>query len=354
MQRKLTALSTLGSLLGLALFASPGAMAADDLTCRSCVGTQEIENGAVTRGKIAPGAINRARISNGAVNRDKLSNNAVSREKLRNAAVSTAKIRDDAVTGSKIAEGAVGAAHLGLARTHYVDAPGPGFDVDCRDLIGKLASLTGPAVVFLGPGVYDCGDQPVEVGYKVSLIGSGRNSTTITGSYSHGLVEADAGAKIANLTVINTNNTSGRAAGLVTDGVNAVVRDVSARGVDQGVRIENDCDGININGLYAIAESSHGAAIGFDCIDGAMTINNVVASSPGLGVGIANTTPTVVFRNSVIHGGETSLASGPGPTPIFVAISSQIDGPLDLDGGGTASCIGSFDGNYAPLDENCE
>ena len=84
-----------GAVLALALAgpAGPALAQASDVVCNKCVGTTDIDIGAVTTGR--------------------LSDNAVSAAKLRNLAVTAAKLQNGAVTAAKLQDGAVTAAKLG-------------------------------------------------------------------------------------------------------------------------------------------------------------------------------------------------------------------------------------------------
>ena len=110
-----------------------------------------------------------------------LADGSVDSEALADGAVTAAKIADGAVTFAKIADGAIGAAKLGLTNTIYLEDTGSDID-NCLDLLDALTGLVGPASVVLGPGIYDCGSNPVVLPAQVSLIGSGQNLTTVTGS----------------------------------------------------------------------------------------------------------------------------------------------------------------------------
>jgi len=84
--------------------------------------TGDVEDGAITSGKIKDGTIATAdlannsvttdKIADGAVTSNKFGNNAVSTAKITDANITTAKLADDAVTAAKIADGNVGANQL--------------------------------------------------------------------------------------------------------------------------------------------------------------------------------------------------------------------------------------------------
>lgn len=88
----------------------------------------------------------------------------------------------DSITSEDLADGVVTAAKLGLANTAYVAADGATALDNCDALIAKMAEATGPALVVLGPGTYDCDDRQVVGPGAVSLQGTDRKRTTITGS----------------------------------------------------------------------------------------------------------------------------------------------------------------------------
>lgn len=76
------------------------------------VGTDQIENGAVTTDKIADGAVTSAKFSDLSIGTSNLENEAVTGEKLADNSVTSGKIFSNSVTASKLANGAVTTAKL--------------------------------------------------------------------------------------------------------------------------------------------------------------------------------------------------------------------------------------------------
>lgn len=83
------------------------ATAGDFYILRHLIGPGGIENGAVTRDKIAFGAIDGARIADGTIGMDKLATITVVSGNIGDGAVSAGKLEDGAVTNAKLAFGSV-------------------------------------------------------------------------------------------------------------------------------------------------------------------------------------------------------------------------------------------------------
>ena len=361
----------------LGLWAGPALAQANDVVCDRCVGTTDIDTGAVTTGRLSDNAVSAPKLRDGAVTADKIgpsavtgdkiAPNAVTGDKIAFGAVKTGRISDNAVSTPKLRDGAVTAAKLGLVNTFFIDDSGDDA-ANCTALLAALASAVGPAAVVLGPGTYACGSNAVVIPAGVSLIGSGRNLTAITGTViGNGLVVlAGDDTALAQLTV--TNEEPPEAVG-ATD-IRAIF--VAASGAARRWRLSDvgasafngsqtnaavgggphDCDGGEMINVTATV-SGGGSNTGFGFICGFASVvsgTNLRATVSGddavaLHVDQFNGSTFVAVRNSAFKG-ETFSAQVLGPLEgRLKVVSSEIDGAVD----GLVICVGDYDETGAAL-----
>ena len=214
------------------------------------------------------------------------------------------------VTSADLDDGAVTAAKLGIANTGYVEAASANPLDNCDALIAKLAETTGPALVVLGPGRYDCGRRQVRVPAGVELRGSGSPVTTLLGTLDHksgleGLVRLASGSSLRDITVQH----------------------------------------IGVGGGSSIAVSVPRAA------EGVQILNAKLTSSPAS------------FSNALlVEGGEVLVRASELRSPgdavensgRAALVATQLAGlEASSSGSGSYRCVGSFDGNYSELDGAC-
>jgi len=311
------------------------------LNCDGCVGSRDIKNRGVRTYDIDVGAVITSR----------LAPDAVTEGKIADGAVTDGKIAEDAVTAAKIADGAVGAAKLGLARTIYLEDSGSD-TVNCDNLRGALEALVGPAALVLGPGTFDCQRHNILLPNQVSLIGSGQNLTTITGSESgaSGLVRLGNDAALTDLTVINDDHAgpvSGLTAVFVGDADDWRLSNVTVKAIDGYVQStaiwvrHGPCSGEMTN-VTAIAEGfSDSTGLFISCDDGSISASNVNARAVGSrGASLLKLGESIfTARNSSFGGLNIDIPVGSGSYETLKLISSEVSGDLP-DG---AICVGVYD-----------
>ena len=161
--------------LTLALgLAAPRALAqfATDVQCAQCVGTTDIALRAITNGR------------------------------LRDNAVTANKIRDGAVTAGKLSSDAV------YLTSIVVSPVGPTEAYNCIELREALAgivdnSASRPYSIYVEPGIYDCGFQPLSITSYVKVGGAGPGYTILKGAVDVSFVVMDEASELAHLTIIN-------------------------------------------------------------------------------------------------------------------------------------------------------
>jgi hypothetical protein len=128
----------------------------------------------------------------------------------------------------------------------------------------------------------------------------------------------------------------------------------SARGInnsDSSPRLTNvDVD-------VSLAEYGYGIYNGGT--SSAPMLKNVTVSSSGSGTwdyGLYNASgsETVTIDRSTISGDTYSIQIGSQASSTLLIGASQLDGPINNDGGGTFTCAASYDGSYAALSSVCQ
>ena len=191
--------------LTLALgLAAPRALAqfATDVQCAQCVGTTDIALRAITNGRL----------------RDR--DNAVTANKIRDGAVTAGKLSSDAVYLTSI----------------VVSPVGPTEAYNCIELREALAgivdnSASRPYSIYVEPGIYDCGFQPLSITSYVKVGGAGPGYTILKGAVDVSFVVMDEASELAHLTIINFGAGGIRSRGVsISDNVRLIGLSISASG----------------------------------------------------------------------------------------------------------------------------
>ena len=327
----------------------------------SAVNSVKIATGAVTAPKLAPNSVNPTKITTGAISSAKLAPGAVNVTKLANSSVSSEKIQVGAVTTSRIADGAVTADKLaaslasGLTNTVQVGNNGTAAE-NCTALRDELAAITdasatNPYVILLGPGVFDCGVQPLSMKAHVSIHGQGRNATfleaTFEGSDTVGLIHAASDSELRGVTIDHAG-----AVGVVIDSASnfrltdALVMS-GAGGSARGVNVAGTAPEAVLTNVEILSESAsncRGILVGA----GVVTLNNVSATCTGGGSinwGGSMGNGTLIARNSVFQGDDAGYHIFGGLAVGQLANTQVING-LALLNGATITCFSVYDVNF--------
>jgi len=173
MKLKYIVLSVTSSILLLSNTAF--ALTADDVVCVRCVGTTDINAGAVTGGRIANNAVNSAKIRDGSINSIDIKDGAITTSKISNASIGAAKIKDgvitniklkdNAVSTTKIKAGSVTEAKLSAAVQSKLNSVGGGLPTYNRPIVTATQRVYNLAGDFLasGPAVCQSAGSDTEV-----------------------------------------------------------------------------------------------------------------------------------------------------------------------------------------------
>jgi hypothetical protein len=145
------------------------------------IGTDQIQDGAVTSPKLHNGAVTKSKLAGNSVSNSKLRDNSISNSKLRNNSVSTSDIQDNAVSTSKIQDNAVSTSKIQdnavtaskVAPNTFLAATGTA--VDSARLGGLL-----PADFVNGVGFTENRHLVVPVGGSSPLFGAGFGAFSVS------------------------------------------------------------------------------------------------------------------------------------------------------------------------------
>jgi len=297
-----------GAVLALA-FAGPAGPAlaqASDVVCDRCVGTSDIDIGAVTTGRLSDNAVSAPKLRDGAVTKNKIAPNAVTGDKIAFGAVKTGRIADDAVTAPKLRDGAVTQAKL-----HASVVTNPATPID------SCGTITQPGSYVLTRNLnasgncirIDADDVTLDLaGYRLSGNGSG-----------DGVDEND--TIHSNITVLNGTVTGFQNGVDLNQVIGSVA--ISVRAIDNanaGIAVASSIvkDSVVIgNGGNGIHGVSFGTITGNQVFDnggngivaaqGSVVTNNSVRGNDG--IGISASFGVIVRGNAVSANGGFGIAA---------------------------------------------
>lgn len=219
------------------------------------------------------------------------------------------------------------------------------------------ASETTPYIVKLGPGVYDFGGGGALLMKSwISLEGSGRDSTVITGGSGAtvGFPVPVQGATLSDLTVENTADYTA----LRVDAPGIQVRNVTLRGGSAS-------PGSGVLHVSATATDTQFSDMTITMLTAGVVIalrevpapgpvfRNVVArGGPVGGIAVSNESSDARFDHSELHGTYRAIANVGGGGTTLVG-GSMVDGPVVNGLGNTLTCAASWNASYAALSNSC-
>jgi hypothetical protein len=248
----------------------------------------------------------------------------------------------------------------------------------CDSLREAAATITTdgdhPGRILLGPGIYDCGADPIELQPHVALVGSGEGHTLIRGtvSGSDGLVQIASNNLIENLAVRNDLSAVGGSFSVAIGdngtlaSFDTVIRNVRAEAVGGtmsfGVRLDNTslvtCSGgagpcpRRLTNVLATGRDASDVNRGI-MLGGSSyltTLVNVVAEGVGgsSSIGLLLSATKVSVRNSVFVGSTNTVNTG--SSEVTIAHSHLDGGPVSGD---DITCFGAYDEAFLALDGGC-
>lgn len=297
----------------------------------------DVANGSLTSADVQDGSLTSADLQDGSLSAADLAANAVGTEEIQGGAVTMAKLAPDAVFGRVLVVGA--------------DPADPGGN--CDALQAALAGTTdndasNRYLLYLEPGIYDCGTVFVQMKPFIDLQGSGQGVTEITGNSVgvFGVVNMVADTELSDLTVTNLGGTS--EISLAGTGTNLRVSDVTARafdGTSNSIGLFLTSCEATLTNVTAIGQSPAnpaGSHRGVDFSCDSVTAVNLVAEGDHIGLRKSGAGTEVLIRNSVIEGGTQSVLVQDG---LVNLAHSQLIGPVV----GTTLCIGNYDASILPV-----
>ncbi len=320
--------------LTLALgLAAPRALAqfATDVQCAQCVGTTDIALRAITNGR------------------------------LRDNAVTANKIRDGAVTAGKLSSDAV------YLTSIVVSPVGPTEAYNCIELREALASIVDnsasrPYSIYVEPGIYDCGFQPLSITSYVKVGGAGPGYTILKGAVDVSFVVMDEASELAHLTIINFGAGGIRSRGVsISDNVRLIGLSISASGGIKNntaiflrgatrVYMRNVDAVANGGGVSGVVNGLQASAQSEVVIDGSRFEGANSSSMKSNGIQIFYET-TMTIRNSTTTAEVNSVATTSDST--VIAIATFFDGFLYGFVTRTNKCAASFNYHFSLIRSDC-
>ena len=380
------------------------AAAATDVACKNpCINSFEIQDGQVTSTDIADGAVTNTRISEGAVTGTKIGDGAVSNTKIQDGAVTDAKITGP-ISSSKIQK----PAKIAIVAQSGGDYADPVIAMNNLSAWCGTPAAANPCLLKIMPGVYNVGENSVQMQSYVDIEGSGENATKIVGnpsSYNTGIVNGASNAEIRLLTVEHTgggfyaiavynenaspkmsNVTATASGGTSNYGVSnysssPVMTNVTATasGGMNSISIQNLNSSspimINITATASGGTSNYGIAndssssptmnkvtstasggtnsYGISNCSSSSTMTNVTATALGgiNNIGIFNHCgSTIKIEHSVISGSSYTIYN---EVATIMIGNTRLDGGPIVNSGGTIICAGVYDENFTFYSNTC-
>ena len=286
--------------------------------------------------------------------------------------VATHHIQDGAVTYAKLAPNAV------FTNTIVVSPVGPTRKDNCFQLLAALdgiddAGIDNQYLIYLEPGIYDCGPDRVALKPFVTIQGAGPLRTKIWGLADGklGLVTLSSDSELRDLEVLNITTPGGGSAPRITTAIgtdhrfslmnwrieNVVANGSGGREEFHGIFLDSigNCVGGMENVQTRAGNSPSAFALEIKCNRGAIRIDNLRAISERDRAVFKTDNAEVIIVNSSISGG---LDLGDA-FPVAVHITNgaihfantQLDGSVLVTDGATAAatCVHSYDETFAPV-----
>ena len=344
---------------------------AGDVNCSKCVDTSDIALDAITSNRIKNESITNADIKKDIITGSRIKNESITNADIKKDTITGSRIKNGSITNADIKNGTIKEAKLApnavferilLVRNISSDQVG-----NCTELLFILDEITdndanNRYVIWLEPGIYDCGATSVQMKPFVDIQGSGRGSTLITGNVTGtnggGVVRHAGNAELRNLSVRNVDGS----VAVHVHQPDARVTDVRAEitgtpAVAYAFLILNFGGTAVITNVEADSQEAGSFSSGFFVAGGpnAVLVNVVstagAASSNSSGIQLSNGTVTV--RNSALSGVDGGVIglSGGGTANL---VASQLNGLATVGGSGTFRCVGAYDETFTALNATCQ
>ncbi|MBN2894323.1 MAG: hypothetical protein JXK05_00325 [Campylobacterales bacterium] len=237
------------------------------------------------------------------------------------------------------------------------------------------ASAEKPYTVYIGPGVYNV-TAPITMKANVSLIGSGRDTTMLQGSFgdsemgpSTALIVGEANASIEHLSIEN-NNSSTHAFGVYCRGVATHLNDLSIAVAQAAVNwgaYFRDASEVTINRSSIMVQVARTGNVGFYFYNATGSVSHTVISANG---SVENKCISLASDSNVSVADSTLTAQGGSENYALYGATAYVTHSVlngALFGGGARLGWSVFDGHHYvnaqcyectnasgfPLDLNC-
>ena len=267
------------------------------------------------------------------------------------AAITAAGVIESQSGGVKFPDGTTQVTAMKAAKNVIVVSPSGGHFTTISAALASISdnSTTNRYLVYVGPGTYT---ETVTMKQFVDIQGAGELATKITQVGNAVGTPTVAGASNAELRFLTVENTGGFDFAVAVRNVSASPRlthvTASASGGVETDGIKNISSSPTIS-FSTVSASSAGGNYGVYNINSSPTIlSSSVSASGGTNFGIYNSTSggsfTLKVLNSQVVGSFATIFTIPSYTTLVVA--SQLSGGVAGGGGGTVTCIATYDENF--------
>ncbi len=228
--------------------------------------------------------------------------------------------------------------------------------------LGGTSPASRPYSIYVEPGIYDCGFQPLSITSYVKVGGAGPGYTILKGAVDVSFVVMDEASELAHLTIINFGAGGIRSRGVsISDNVRLIGLSISASGGIKnntaiflrgatGVYMRNVDVVANGGGVWAVVNGLQASAQSEVAIDGSRFEGANSSSMKSNGIRIFYET-TMTIRNSTTTAEVNSVSTTSDSTVIAIAIF--FDGFLYGFVTRTNKCAASFNYHFSLIRSDC-
>jgi hypothetical protein len=231
-----------------------------------------------------------------------------------------------------------------------------------NNLAGIDVDANNPYLIKLGPGIYDLETTGLQMKEYVSIEGSGEMATKITSavnSVSSATVMGADNAELRFLTVENTGVGVGNRIAILNSSVSPSLTHMTVTAFggtnsNFGVRNLSSSSPKMTNVTATASGGTNNYAVFNNASAPTMTNSTVTASGGTNNYGVFNSSSSTVKINHSIIKGTTNTIYNNSPAITRIA-NTQLDGGAAYNqAGGTLTCVGAYDENYAALNASCQ
>lgn len=330
------------------------AQTARDLRCNGCVDSRDIRNNGITSTDIKNGNVSSTDVKNSSLTGKDVRNGSLTGADIKNGSIGFTDLASDAVYSSTIIVSPIG-------------ANDPGNCAVLRDAIDDISdnSFFKPYSIYVEPGFYNCGTEPLNMKPFVSMFGAGPFASILNGNVTGtdgvtGFVNTASSTSITSMSIVNTAS-EGDCYAVFSNNTDVLLKDMfiqcfPAFGETNGLRISGGSPDVFTSLIQAdeAGNGSHGIHVSPTDEVTIVTLNGVISSSTGTAG--ARSGLEISEDAAVVNAGNSQFSSFGDGVVVAAGSTANIVSSLvtTSSGAGTFNCVGDYDINVAALDANCD